>query len=46
MTCHWKMHGEKVKMRLRKPRDLAVLQSIAAWREAEARKLNKPRGRI
>ena len=36
----------RLKMRVRKPIDLAVMQSIAQWRETEARTRNVPRGRI
>ncbi len=36
----------RLKMRVRKPLDLAVMQSIAQWREQEARDRNVPRGRI
>lgn len=36
----------RLKMRVRKPLDLAVMQAVAEWREREAREKNVPRGRI
>ena len=37
---------ERFRQRARKPRDLAVLMDLAAWRESEAQTRNVPRSRI
>ncbi|ERM01776.1 ribonuclease D [Brucella intermedia 229E] len=36
----------RVKARVRKPIEQAIVQAVAAWREREARERNVPRGRI
>ncbi len=37
---------QRLKMRARKPRELAILKKVAEWREITAREQNVPRGRV
>ncbi|MGI9350358.1 MAG: ribonuclease D [Rhizobiaceae bacterium] len=37
---------QRLKMRVRKPRELAIMKKVAEWREVSARENNVPRGRV
>lgn len=37
---------QRLKMRVRKPRELAIMKRVAEWREETARSKNVPRGRV
>lgn len=37
---------QRLKLRVRRPREFALLKELARWREEAARRLNVPRGRI